>query len=298
MTGAMKTLGILVGAALIVATGAASSRATEYVRNDLICNDFEDAEENYKRNPESVHAQVGYGLCLIARGDDFEGLKFWHDAAEFHNDVHAAFLLAKYIETKGTFNLKKPDWEKLDETIKAYFRVLLYINMTHGYPWEGGYVIYEDENQLEIKSRFRVPLYYYNKFFAGFEYSENAKLLTSPSYKGDRDLDVGNALTFDAYVPHTHNSLKLAIEYGDECAGLPMKRHFKPDYYSRYTTACRIIADLSRELLPLEIKRRHLIQDDHPCAKDLPECAEYYELTKKMDALIDGAYKEIKKTGV
>ena len=132
----------------------------------------------------------------------------------------------------------------------------------------------------------------------GAKYSENYKLLTSPSYKGDRDLDVGNAISFDAYVPHTHNSLKSAIEYGDECAGLPMKPYFKPDDYSRYTTACRIIADLARELLPLEIKRRHLIQDDHSCAKDLPECAEYDELKEKMEALHKARMKELKKTGI
>ena len=60
----MKTLGILIGAALIVATGAASSLATEYVGNELICNDFEDAEALYKSEPESVHLSIGYGLCL------------------------------------------------------------------------------------------------------------------------------------------------------------------------------------------------------------------------------------------
>ena len=295
----MKTLGILVGAALIVATGAASSLATEYRRNDLICTDFENMEKLYKRQPESIHLQAGMGLCLVAKGHDFEGLKFWHDVADVHNHVQAAFLLAKYIETKGTFDLKKPDWDALDATIKAYMRVILYINLTPDYPWGGhGYVLYEDENQLELKSRFRVPFYYMNKFISGWEYSENHKLMSSLSYKGDRDLDTGYSSTFDAYVPHTHNSLKLAIEYGDKCAGLPMKRHFKPDYYSRYTTACRIIADLSRELLPLEYKRRHLLQETHPCGEDLPKCAEYYELTKKMDALIDEAYKELDKTGV
>ena len=295
----MKTLGILVGAALLVATGAASSLATEYVRNDLICTNFENTEENYKRSPESTHAQVGYGLCLIASGHDFEGLKFWHDVADVHNHVDAAYLLAKYIETKGTFDVNKPDWDSLDETIKAYIRVLLYINTTPNYPWGGhGNVLYEDESQIELVSRFSVPFYYHNKFIRGVKFSENAKLLTSPSYKGDRDLDVGNASSFDAYVPHTHNSLKSAIEYGDECAGLPEKPHFKPDDYSRYTTACRIIAGVARELLPLEIKRRHLIQDAHPCAKDLPECAEYYELTKKMKALHKARWKEIRKTGV
>ena len=77
-----------------------------------------------------------------------------------------------------------------------------------------------------------------------------------------------------------------------------MKGHFKPDFHSNYTTACRIIADLSRELLPLEFKRRHLIQDAHPCVKDLPECAEYYELKKKMEAIVAEAYKELDKTGV
>ena len=177
--------------------------------------------------------------------------------------------------------------------------MLLYINATPNYPWGGnGYVLYEVESQIELVSRFNVPLYYYNKFVAGFQYSERSRLLTSPSYKGDRDLDTGNSYTFDAYVPHTTNSLKSVIEYGDKCAGLPMKRHFKPDFYSDYTTACRIIADLARELLPLEYKRRHLIQDDHPCAKDLPECAEYDELEKKMEALIEEAYKELDKTGV
>ena len=77
-----------------------------------------------------------------------------------------------------------------------------------------------------------------------------------------------------------------------------MKGHFKPDFYSDYTTACRIIAGLARELLPLEIKRRHLIQDAHPCAKDLPECAEYYELKEKMKAIAAESWKEIRKTGV
>ena len=177
----MKTLGILVGAALLVATGAASSRTIEYVRNDLICTDFEDMEKVYKRDPDIVPAQIGYGMCLIASGHDFEGLKFWHDAADVHNDVHAAFLIAKYIETKGTFDTGPYDKDKLDEIIKAYLRVLLYINTTPNYPWGGGgYILYEDESQIELVSRFRVPLYYYNKFAAGFNYSENAKLLTSP----------------------------------------------------------------------------------------------------------------------
>ena len=134
----MKTLGILVGAALLVATGAASSLATEYVRNELICTDFEDMEESYKRDPESVPLQIGYGMCLVASGHDFEGLKFWHDAADVHNDVHAAFLIAKYIETKGTFDTGPYDKDKLDEIIKAYLRVLLYINTTPNYPWGGG----------------------------------------------------------------------------------------------------------------------------------------------------------------
>ena len=255
----MKTLGILIGAALLVATGAASSLATEYVRNELICTDFEDTEKVYKRDPESVHLQIGYGMCLIARGhddfkDDFKGLKFWHDAADIHKDVHAAFLIAKYIETKGTFDTGPYDKDKLNEIIKAYLRVLLYINLTPNYPG-GRYILYEDESQIELLSRFSVPFYYYNKFVHGVRYSENAKLLTSPSYKGDRDLDIGYAHTFGDYVTHTHNSLKSAIEYGDECAGLPMKGHFKPDFYSNFTTACRIIADLARELLPLEFKR-------------------------------------------
>ena len=166
----MKTLGILVGAALIVATGAASSLATEYVRNDLICTNFENTEEIYKRDPESIPLQVGYGLCLIASGHDFEGLKFWHDVADVHNSVDAAYLIAKYIETKGTFDFQKPDWDKLDEIIKAYLRVLLYINVTPNYPWGGlGYVLYENEDQMEIKSRFSVPHLYYNKFIRGGE---------------------------------------------------------------------------------------------------------------------------------
>ena len=164
----LKTLGILVGAALLVATGAASSRATEYVRNALICNDFEDAEKVYKRDPDIVPYQIGYGMCLIASGHDFEGLKFWHDAADVHNDVHAAFLLAKYIETKGTFDTGPFDKDKLDEIIKAYLRMLLYINTTPNYPvGGGGYILYEDESQIELVSRFRVPFYYYNKFIRG-----------------------------------------------------------------------------------------------------------------------------------
>ena len=277
-----------------VSLSAFSSWGTRYSRNDhLICEDFEDMEESYKRRPESVHLQVGYGICLIAKGYDFEGLKFWHDAADIHNSVHAAYLIAKYIQTKGTFDFKKPDWDKLDEIIKAYLRVLLYINVTPDYPFGGlGYALYEDEAQMEIKSRFRVPHLYYNKFIRGLKKSENDKLLTSLSYKGERDLGFAND-----YDDHTTNSLRSAIEYGEECANLPMKGHFKPDDYSRYTTACRIISDLARDLLPLEQKRRHILQQES-CSKDLPQCAEYYEHRKKMEAIASSKMKELRKTGI
>ena len=268
-----------------------SSWGTEYIRNELICTDFENTEKVYKRDPKSVPLQIGYGMCLIAKGHDFEGLKFWHDAADIHRDVKAAFLIAKYIETKGTFDTGPFDKDKLDEIIKAYLRVLLYINMTPNYPG-GRYILSEDESQIELVSRFRVPFYYYNKFIHGWTVSENTKLFTSPSYKGERNVGFAND-----YDEHTTNSLKSAIEYGEECASLPMKGHFKPDFYSDYTTACQIIRDLARDLLPLEQKRRYLLQQES-CSKDLPQCTEYYEHLEKMDALINKAYKELDKTGV
>ena len=270
-----------------------SSWGTEYIRNELICTDFENTEKNYKSDPEIIPYQIGYGMCLITKGYDFKGLKFWHDAADIHRDVHAAFLIAKYIQTKGTFDVKSLDKDKLDEIIKAYLRVLLYINMTPDYPWGGGgYSLPEDESQIELVSRFRVPLYYYNKFIHGVKKSENTKLFTSPSYKGERNVGFAND-----YDEHTTNSLKSAIEYGEECASLPMKGHFKPDFYSDYTTACRIISDLARDLLPLEKKRRYLLQQES-CSKDLPQCTEYYEHTKKMKAMISSQMKELRKTGV
>ena len=79
---------------------------------------------------------------------------------------------------------------------------------------------------MELRTNYRIPMLYFDKFMSGAAGTDNIHLLRSPSYEGERDLN-----TYPKYSPYTIDSLEQMIEFADQCLALPPKRHFQSEVY-------------------------------------------------------------------
>ncbi len=260
--------------------------ADYYKRGGWICNSFKEAEQDYSAHPESKYTQAGYALCLIAKGEDDKGLSILYHSADFNQNVYAAFLIASYIGSDGTFENALAT-EKVNEAITAYFKVLALINLGIDYP-RNGYREYETESQMELTAYHRITTLFSNKFIQGARGAENSYLLRSPSYKGDRNLD-----TYPEYSPYTIDSLQKTIRHASRCLTLPKKPHFQADKYEKTLLACRVVRDRATALLSLEQKRLNILAQES-CHRDLPQCVEYEEIRDEMVSLIKQSHAKIK----
>ena len=253
------------------------------------CENFEEAVELYKADPESIDLEIDYAICSVLKGDRQDGLSRLYHIAKKHNDVFSAFFLAEYIQYGGDFKFPI-DGEKIDEAIDAYFNVLLLIDVTPYYP--KGYELYEYYVQMELHSYYNVPWLYMQKFAAGAGGLYRELLLNSPSYKGNRDLN-----TYPKYSPYTLESLENVIEFANRCIALPKKSYFRQSNYKDTQKICRILKDAAKALLPLEEKRLELLANES-CRRDVLKCQEHNELFNgtmrsiyiqsdaKMDAIV------------
>ena len=51
-----------------------SGFANSYSRGNYSCKGFKEAEQNYRSNPENIHARIGYAHCLLTKGEDSKAL--------------------------------------------------------------------------------------------------------------------------------------------------------------------------------------------------------------------------------
>ena len=263
--------------------------ADNYQRGAYICESFRRAEQNHRRHPDSVDLRMGYAHCLLTRGEDGdhqEALSILHHIADRHNNVNAAFVIAEYIGSGGTFE-DTIDYDNLNEAIAAYARVLFFIDLDPDYP--PGMGLYEAESQMELRSSYRHPLLYFEKFTSGALGTENSHLLKSPSYDGEKDLK-----TYPEYSPYTMDSLRKTVRFSNRCVALPKKRHFLTEQYKKSRAGCQVLGKVAEALLPMEEKRLDLLADKS-CSGDLPKCSEYYDLRKKMVAILERVTSDLNK---
>lgn len=122
-----RTLAVLLISTLCIGL-AAPSFANYYKRGGAECKDFEGVKRDHQKYPESFSLEYNYALCLLVRGDDdVQALNILENLALRHNDVLAAFVLADYTATGGTFG-SNLDPNNFDEALPAYGRVLLLID--------------------------------------------------------------------------------------------------------------------------------------------------------------------------
>ena len=96
---------------------------------------------------------------------------------------------------------------------------------------------------------------------------DSQKLLASPSYTGDRDLE-----TYPEYADLTLDSLSQMKKSAQTCLSLSYKPHFKRPAYNLVKELCQNYKEQAERLYELELKRREEIVQDY--CKDIlsPSC--------------------------
>ena len=280
---------VSVGVALAALTAVnAQAFANSYTRGILECTNFNRTEQRYRSDPENIDRRMAYALCLLTRGDDSQGMAILHNIVDHSTEperVNAAWLVANYISTGGTFE-DTTDEDTINEAIEAYKRIVFFISLDPYYP-EKGNSLYEEESQMELRTNYRIPMLYFDKFMKGAQGTDNMHLLRSPSYEGERDLN-----TYPKYSPYTIDSLEQMIKFADQCLALPPKRHFQSEAYGKVKAGCQVLKEAATALLPLEQERLVLLDTDS-CSDDLPQCSQYYEIKDEMLPIIRQASSEI-----
>ena len=289
--------GLLVLLLLSLLVTSPLSFANSYSRGNYDCDDFEDAKYLYDTYPETMGARGGYAFCLLVIGGKqnvMEGLAILEALVQDHNNVKAAWVIANYTRTGGTF--EKRDVTKYQEAINAYLDVWHLIDIKPDYP-DIFEIDYELESQIEIRTIDYIVSLYFSKFKKGVIGSHNMHLVRSPNYKGRRNLN-----TYPDYSPHTKDSLKQMLHFAKQCLALPSnKSHFKPNYYRAYQQACRILKEAVTGIeaegvvgfWELETERRALLLDES-CSSDLPNCDEYNEIYEQIKSLAKQVKAELK----
>ena len=283
---------VSVGVALAALTAVnAQAFANSYSRGILECTNFNRTEQRYRSDPENIDRRMAYALCLLTRGDDSQGMAILHNIVDNSTEperVNAAWMVANYISTGGTFE-DTTDKNNIIEAIEAYKRIVFFISLDPYYP-EKGNSLYEEESQMELRTNYRIPMLYFDKFRSGAQGTVNMHRLRSPSYEGDRDLN-----TYPKYSPYTIDSLEQMIEFADQCLALPPKRHFQSEVYKDIKAACRVFKEAATALLPLEQERLVLLDTDS-CSGDLPQCSEHQEIKSEIVSIIRQAISEINES--
>ena len=270
-----------------------------YEKGNYICEDFEEAEHLHNKYPDRVGFEIMYAECLIVKGPKYnedKGLAILHNVVNRYGDVGAAFTIADYERTGGTF--EKRDENKINEAIDGYQKVKALIRSNPYYPFPNPHIPISNSNgfhddaeavsQRELRSHYFVPSLYFDKYKKGAKGTDNVHLLRSPSYKGRRDLN-----TYPDYAPYTEDSLERMIEYANDCLALPPKDHFRsPKYYRDYLNICQIYKDTAEELLPLEGQRLVLLLTES-CSSDLPKCEAHRVLKAEIVSIIKQSTSEI-----
>ena len=268
----------LAALALSLTLSLPASFANEYSRGSLYCHDFQDALENYQREPDNKYKAAAYVLCLFARGEGNDhalAMDIAENTATRFNDVDTAWRYARFISTGGTF--QEIDVNNLNEAIRAFARVWLFINETPHYPMD--YSHSEPLEQWTIFTAHRLAFFNYLRYLNGMKGSHNYAMLQSSHYEGNgEELDL-----WPQYVDHTLYSLEQAIDKGRVCANLPWKDYFKQELYDQVTADCRLMKETAEVLRGKEIRRLQVLE----ICEDILDCPEYEKLAEAMESIID-----------
>ena len=232
-------------------------------RGNHSCSDFAEGERMYRQDPDDLDKHSMYASCLVIKGEDNKGLPELYTLADHHDSIPASYFLAAYLGSDGQLDGYLTQ-TKIEEALHYFFRTLALIDLFPNYPGEE-YDLYELTFQAELRSSYYIPLLYAEKYKIGIM-NDSCKRAIAHGYKEE-------CPTHHGYDSTTMDSLKKAIQYARECASLPKKRFFQPDYYQGVIKSCVLIEEVHSKLIPLEEKRQKLLLRSD--CQDVINCDDY-----------------------
>ena len=145
-----------------------------------------------------------------------------HGLVDQHSNIVANYWIAHYHSTGGSFNTNIAD-RNLDLAAHYYSRTLAIIKTYNKYP-PLIYSMWEKNHNIEMGTYYFLHLIYLAMFYRGVAGDYRVRLLNSPSYEGDRDLE-----TYPEYRDNIMGYINLAIEHAGNCKNLPLKSYFDID---------------------------------------------------------------------
>ena len=300
MEKAIRKVVLLLGLSLI----CFSSFGTRYRSGSFGCGDFEDAERQYKEqlnDPDPyVSVTLVYAICLLLKGevtnnqdDVSKGMLILHDLADQHSNIVANYWIAKYHLTGGDFNTIVAD-RNLDLAAKYFSSTLAIIKTYNSYP-PLIYSMWEGNHNIEMTAYYHLPLVYLAMFYKGAAGDYRVRLLNSPSYEGDRDLE-----TYPEYRGNTMGYINLAIEHAGNCKNLPLKRHFDKSSSPYYIKVCAMYEEKAKLLKEAYVKSQLILNQDR--CKDIGSdetasayCPENDEAVQKIVDTFNSIFEESKE---
>ena len=216
-----------------------------------------------------------------------------HGLADQHSNIVANYWIAEYHSSGGSFNTNIAD-RNLDLAVDYYSRTLAIIKTYNSYP-PLEYFMWEKNHNIEMKTYYFLPLIYLAMFYKGVTGDYHVRLLNSPSYEGDPDLE--------AYPEYRHNIMgyiNLAIEHAGNCKNLPLKSHFRKSSASYYIKVCAMYEEKAKLLKSAYMKRQHILNQDR--CKDIGSdeivfayCPKIYEAEQKIIDTYNSISEEVKE---
>ena len=273
----MKLVKLIIILFLLVpflSTAQDTANEKKYKRGRFVCTD--ENERRYKDNPQDLDSQYYHYSCEVIKGDD-SFLSKIDNLAYHHSHLLANDFLANYYQTDGALDDSFIPVKTLDKAISYRMRIGLIPN----YPYSTPYELIEFDDQIELDSAYKLAHMYFLKYDLGLIGDYAVKLINSPSYEGDKNLE-----TYPEYNTSMYDSLENVVKYAGECTNLPLKKHFKYDLdrYNATIKACALMREVALIITPLEAKRKSLLSQ----CPDINEenCPEYNETHDKINELM------------
>ena len=281
----MKKFFLILGVSLM----CWSSFGTVYKVGNQRCPNFEEAEHKYynkedyyDHEEDYIRLALVYAMCLVIKGeqtnnenDVSRGMEILHYHADQQANVVANFMIGEYHFTGGTF--KELDNKNLDIAVNYFSRTLAIIKTFNNYPTPF-YAPWEKYHGMEMFSYYQIAQSYIDMFYFGVAGDYRLRVLNSPSYEGDRDLE-----TFPKYNKNIEAYIDLAIEHSRNCRFLPDKPHLIG--VKAHRAICAMMEEKSKILKAAYRKYYQLLSQDR--CKDVGSDEAVFANCPEIDGIND-----------
>ena len=270
-----------------------SSFATDYKLDAASCENFEEIEENYRKDTRTG-AKLLYASCLLVKGVSVgdqslvtEGLKMLEEVVENEDNIVANYIYGLFHYTGGNFG-ETIALKNLKLVEENFLKTFKYIKNNPSYPNEE-YASWEESGAIEMGVYSKLSSVYLHLYYLSIagDFHERLKLEGEDTYLEYRKDENG------IYYSDTHY-INLAKKHAEYCKDLGDKDHFR-ETAKLFQKVCAKELEIADKLIEIQVKRKIVLEN---CGEDVSEkvCSdEFHELTYDFIDMYDSIFTEAKK---